>query len=904
MNRVLRKRISRDLRSNFGRYSALVLLIVMGIFLVTSFVGSAEAIIQGTENKKAENHRQDGQFSVFLPLTEEELSELSEGGTVIEPIFNTDLPAAEGRVLRLFRNREQTDLIDVCEGRQASGGNEALLERRFAETNGYSVGDELTAGGVSFKIVGLGSVPDYDAPLRNLSDTGVQSEVFGVIFVTGDEYDRIIGSTEQKAQEYAYSYRLGSGVTDDELKDKIKALRFDYTKVEDKYYKETIEEALEQKDKIESGVEDIHRGANELSDGLSELGENKSALNEGAQKLFDEYLSRASAAVSALGAETALTEDNYADILEKLSEADKSGQAASLRESLDSLKQFRDGIAEYTDGVSGAAEGADKLRDGIDEMKRFTDEVIEKEFVIDLDNLTSFLKASENGRIGAAAGDVIMNKVGGLIAGIIVLILFAYVISVFVVHQIESEASVIGALYALGVRKKDLLRHYITLPTVLTFVGALLGMAAAFTPIGIHRQMQDSYDYFSLPEFDYVYPPYLMIYALAVPPLISAAVNTLVINKKLSQTALSLIKNEQKASSYRQFSIKSKSFTRVFRIRQMVRELRSSVTVVLGMFISLLVIILGLNTYHLCNDVKNRNVRDTHYEYMYLLKYPEKEAPSEGEAAYIEGLKTNILSYTLEVSVIGLDENSRYFSARPEKGKSKAVIGSSLHERMGYDVGDKVTFSDTAADIDYTFTVTDICDYSPGFTVFMDIDSMRELFGKEDGHYNAVYSDKALDIDEGRLYSVTTKEEVRKSAGVFVEQMMGFIEMLTAAGSVIFCVVMYLMMGVMIDRSRFGISLIKIFGYRPKEIRALYLNGNFMIVALGGLICIPAAKLVMDAVYPSFVANVACCMDISYPWYIYLGIYCAMILIYLLINKLLMRKISRITPAEVLKNRE
>ncbi len=100
------------------------------------------------------------------------------------------------------------------------------------------------------------------------------------------------------------------------------------------------------------------------------------------------------------------------------------------------------------------------------------------------------------------------------------------------------------------------------------------------------------------------------------------------------------------------------------------------------------------------------------------------------------------------------------------------------------------------------------------------------------------------------------------------------------------------------------ISLIKIFGYRPKEIRDLYLNGNLIIVALGGLICIPAAKLVMDMIYPSFIANVACCMNISYPWYMYLILYCSMLLVYLLINKLLMRKINRITPAEVLKNRE
>ena len=904
MNRVLRKRISRDLRSNFGRYLALVLLIVMGIFLVTSFIGSAEAIIQGTENKKKENHRQDGQFSVFVPLNDEEIEKLSQGGTVIEPIFNTDLPTEDGKVLRLFRNREKTDLVNVCQGRLAQADNEALMERRFAETNGYKVGDEITAGGVVFKIVGLGSVPDYDAPFRNLSDTGAQSEVFGLLFVTAEEYDHIISSTSQKAQEYSYSYRLGKDITDNELKESIKALEFDYTKVKDKYFQESISEALGEKDDIEKGVNEIHKGSKELAEGLDELSSSNDTLTEGSQRFFEEYLSQANSAMAAMGVKEELTEDNYSEILEKLSGSDKTGQAAALKESLDSLKEFKDGIASYTQGVGDASSGAGKLHEGISDMKEFTDELIEKEFVIDIDNLTSFLKASENGRIEAAAGDVIMNKMGGIVAGIIVLILFAYVISVFVVHQIESESSVIGALYALGVKKKDLLRHYITLPTIITFIGALIGMALAFTPFGIKNQMMDSYDYFSLPEFDYVYPPYLIVYALVIPPLISAVVNALVINKRLNRTALSLIKNEQKASSYRQFNIKSDNFPRVFRIRQMVRELRSSITVVFGMFISLLVVMLGLNTYTLCNDVKERNVKDTKYEYMYLLKYPEKQVPDEGEAAYIEGLKTKSLSYTLEVSVIGLGKDSKYFSARPEKGKSKAVISTSLNERFGYEVGDKVTFNDPAADIDYTFTVTDICDYSPGFTVFMDIDSMRELFGKEDDYYNAVYSDKALEIDDGRLYSVTTKEEVKKSAGVFIDMMTGFIAMLLIAGSVIFCVVMYLMMGVMIDRSAFGISLIKIFGFRPKEIRDLYLNGNLMIVAIGGLVCIPAAKFIMDLIFPTFIANVSCCMDISYPWYLYVGLYCAMLIIYLLINTLLMRKINKITPAQVLKNRE
>ena len=904
MNRVLRKRLLRDLRSNLGRYLALVLLIVMGVFLVVSMVGSADAIIQGTDEKGKDSFVQDGQFTVFVPLTGSELEKLSEGGCVIEEQFSIDMPADDGKVLRLFKNREKNDLIQLAKGRNAQGRGEALVERRFAEANGYGVGDKLTAGGVEFEVVGIGTVPDYDAPLRKLSDTGVQSEVFGLLFVTSDEYDGIVSASSQKAQEYTYSYRLGRDVSHEELKSRIKALDFDYEKVQDKFFKESIAEFLDAKKEIEDGVSGIHSGSKELSSGLGKLDKSSADLTSSAQKLFDSYLEQANKAATALGVKQTLTEQNYAEILSAAAKADPTGQAASLRQSLDSIAAFKKGINDYTSGVGEAVKGSGELYSGVDKMKKFTEELIRKEFVLDVDNLTSFIKAGDNARIAAAAGDVIMNKVGGLVAGVIVLILFVYVISVFVVHQIEQESSVIGSLYALGVKKKDLLRHYITMPTVVAFIGALLGTSLGFTPFGIGMQMSESYSYFSLPDVDYVFPPYLLVYGLLMPPVISALVNTLVINKRLNRTALSLIRSEQRAEGYKQFNIRSNNFERVFRIRHMVREIRCSAAVVLGMLISMMVVLLGLNTYTLCTDVRDRNVADTKFEYMYLYKYPEKQAPAGGEAAYIEGLNTQIMDYTLEVSVIGIDEGSRYFDAKTEKGSSKAVINDSLAERFGYKEGDKVTFTDPANDIDHTFTVTGIAKYSTGFTVFMDRESMCELFGKDKDYFNAVYSDKQLDIEQGRLYSVTTKDEIKKSAGVFIDMMTSFITMLLIAGSVIFCVVMYLMMSVMIDRSSFGISLIKIFGYRPKEIRSLYLNGNLIVVAVGGLAVIPAAKFIIDLIYPTFVANVACCMDTSYQWYAYVLLYCVMMLVYLVINRLLVRKISKIMPAEVLKNRE
>ena len=66
------------------------------------------------------------------------------------------------------------------------------------------------------------------------------------------------------------------------------------------------------------------------------------------------------------------------------------------------------------------------------------------------------------------------------------------------------------------------------------------------------------------------------------------------------------------------------------------------------------------------------------------------------------------------------------------------------------------------------------------------------------------------------------------------------------------------------NRSVFGISLIKIFGFRQREIRRLYLNGNMILIALGAVVCIPLSKALMDAVYPVVVANVACGLNLRF----------------------------------------
>ena len=115
---------------------------------------------------------------------------------------------------------------------------------------------------------------------------------------------------------------------------------------------------------------------------------------------------------------------------------------------------------------------------------------------------------------------------------------------------------------------------------------------------------------------------------------------------------------------------------------------------------------------------------------------------------------------------------------------------------------------------------------------------------------------------------------------------------------------MYLMIAVMIDRSSFGISLLKIFGFRKGEIRKLYLDGNRLMILFGAVIAVPVSKWFMDTIFPSFIGNVACAIHLEFPWYLYVLIFIGILATYEAINLFMMAKLNRVNQTEVLKNRE
>lgn len=1022
MGWILFKRALRDLKSGFARYIALALLIIFSLFIVISLMAAADTIIDTTVLSDRELNCEDGEFSVFVPLREDELKKITDRGVSVEKMFFVDFELNGNQVLRAFKVRENINKISLIDGALPANDNEAVIERRFSEVNSVNIGDKITIGNKELTVTGIGATPDYNTVIKKISDTVVDSRYFGLIFLTSSAYEELYASgCSVASEEYYYAYCLNDAMTESELKDILEENKFDVDDVDDEYFKEYWKRMTERKDELLDGIDELKDGADELADGAeelrdgieefhdgmtelhdavpdltdgiealddgaaelesgvnaytsavdqiesgaSELSDGAAALSDGTSELNngavqygeginelagtvgylaqseDPYVAAVAAGfvdpVNALTAGYGQIQNGIAGVNEGadgLSEGayqlysgikTLNSNSASLRNGVAALhsgiSELRDGADEFADGINelydgsqeikdGSAEladGARELADGVNEFSDEANDLIDEVFNIDLSNLMVFINRADNPRIDSAADDVQINYSASIIFGILLVVLFAYVISVFIVHTIDQDSAVIGALYSMGVKRRTLTLSYVAVPVIVTFISGVIGtLIAVFTPIGIPVQLQDSLGYFSMPKLEIIVKPFVLIYGLAIPPVTAFIVNVLVVRNRLVRTPLSLLHNEQKAVRGKELKIKGLRFIPMFRLRQIMRESRAGLTVIFGLFMSLLVALLAINTSVYCTNVKDSYIDLTKYEYMYNYKYPTEDVPEGGYEAVAEGFKKEIYGYTFDVTVLGITPDNPFFDiGELPENDSDVVISSAVANKYNLSTGDIFTLSDDKGERLYAFRVAGICDYTASMFVFMDIDRCRDLFNEDDDYFNVVFSDHALDIDGGRLYSTVSKEEIARSSGIYVEMMGPMVTTMSVASAVIFLVVMYLMVKMMIDRSAFNISLVKVFGFRNREVRKMYLDGNFYIVAIGALISIPLCKMIMDYIYPRYlVSNVGVGVTADFPPELYAAIFAVVIVLYLAINLVLTGRIRKIKPAEVLKNRE
>jgi putative ABC transport system permease protein len=151
-------------------------------------------------------------------------------------------------------------------------------------------------------------------------------------------------------------------------------------------------------------------------------------------------------------------------------------------------------------------------------------------------------------------------------------------------------------------------------------------------------------------------------------------------------------------------------------------------------------------------------------------------------------------------------------------------------ELFGIKAGDSFTFINLVTADSYTIQIHDIILDNTQCTVYTSLNEAADLLSLPEGSYNLLLSDTELDLDKSLVLEERTKDESKEQLEFGGELLMSMSYLIIAAGVILCVVTVYLTVNMLIEENRANISMLKVLGYKTKEINRMLLNTNHILV--------------------------------------------------------------------------
>lgn len=754
MRNPLRKRYSRDLKRNLGRYLSIFLMLMVTIALMSGFLSVSDGVQAAFRENRKVCKLEDGLFSSYNKISTDTIHNVEKLGVSVYENFYVNESIKDDKVLRIFKNRENTNLITVMKGNLPKSSSEMAIERLFAENNNIAIGDTITVFGTDMKITGYVCMPDYSSLFEKNSDLMMDSFHFGIGIVTKEAFDYYAKS------DLTYNYS---------------------------YY-------FDDRDLSKSEKRDLS------NDILDSLVENKASLT------------------------------NFC-------------------------------TAENNSSISFVE---DDLASDVPLMK------------------------------------VLLN---------IIIIIMAFVYSIVISSTIDSEATIIGTLLASGYGKYELIRHYMGLPIIVTFISAVIGNLLGYTvmPILFKDMFYGSY---SLPPMEIRLNLEALFLTTVLPILIMICINFVTLTRKLSISPLNFLRRElKKRNNKRPVKLPNLSFLSRFRLRIIIQNRANYLTLCIGIFFASVILMFGLCISPLIEHYVDSIRSTTISNYQYILKTPmEAKQEKTAEKLTFTSLETYYKpgNKNIEVSFYGINEDSKYLPKLSISDENPGVYFSDgLAKKLKKKTGDMVTFIDPYTGDEYKLLITGTYEYPAGLAVFMSQKQLNALLDYKEAYFNGYFSNEELTFEnENNLAAVITPEDMVELGDQMTSSFSQMAPLCLGIAVIIYLVLMYLLTKIVIDKNAIYISFMKVFGYEKKEIKKLYLTSTTIVVLMSLLLGLPLVYLTMQRCFEVVLMKISGYIPIYIPEYLYVEIVAIGMLSYFIINFFHKKKVDRIEMADALKNRE
>ena len=535
----------------------------------------------------------------------------------------------------------------------------------------------------------------------------------------------------------------------------------------------------------------------------------------------------------------------------------------------------------------------------------------------------------------------------------IIMVIMAFVFGITISNTIRKEAGVIGTLRASGYTRQELILHYMTLPVLVTFVGALIGNILGYTVLkDVCADMY--YGSYSLPTYVTVWNGEAFGITTLVPVVIMLVVNYGVLRHKLKLSPLKFLRRDlsgrkQKRAIY--LSPKMKIFSR-FRIRVIFQNMSNYMVLFIGILFANLLLMFGLllpsALSHYQVEIQNNMLA----KYQYMLQVPVSAVSGNKFDGLISLLEfymdsrtdnedaEEFSAYSLntlpgkykseEVLLYGIEPDSRYVTidfnntkdkkdeavnkekadnkntANAEKESAAVYISSAYADKFLLHVGDTITLKEKYEKEKYSFKIAGVYDYTAALCVFMPRSELNDIFDLGEDYYSGYFSDTELtDIKSQYIGSVVDLDALTKISRQLDVSMGSMMGMVNGFAIMIYMVLIYLLSKIIIEKNAQSISMVKILGYTNGEISKLYIMSTSLVVVFCLLLSLPLETVIMKVLFREMMlSSISGWITLWIDPMIYVQMFAAGIITYGIVALLEFRRVKKVPMDEALKNVE
>ena len=515
-----------------------------------------------------------------------------------------------------------------------------------------------------------------------------------------------------------------------------------------------------------------------------------------------------------------------------------------------------------------------------------------------------------NKRISMPWGNISSMKSMSLPVSSAFSLLGCLVVCVMIARMVKADGVVIGTLYAQGYRRSELVRHYLAVPVILSAAGGLAGVLVAAPCVGpVVRSMLTSY---VLPARAITFSPVNLALAIVMPVALVATSSFLVVRKLLGKSAVELMKGDEDKAKVsfleRALRFERMKFATRFQIREQLRSIPRLLILVLGVSVASMMLLYGFSYRYSMEVMTNKG---TLARYAYPLEYNFKKVQNLEHAPLPpEAEPYNVLRCfpegreSVEFYLVGMKPDSVGFRVNDGQGRAlrrdQVNISSPLAARLKIGKGDTLRLVDKLDGRSFSLTIDGIVDAYGEQFVFMPLDAFNAMTGQPRGSYRTVLAAHELELDKSRLAGVMDArnrdayERLGRPTTVVVTS-------LTVLAVLVATTIIFLVTSLMMDESRKTISLLKVLGYRKKELAKMILNGSTPLVFLGFWLGLPLTLVVGNGIsgYVAEIVNMLIPLMVR-PLHVLLS-FALIFAVYEVTRRWCARKLARVSMSEALK---